>query len=103
VSPGTSAYRLGDGAHVSASISLSAISFAAVPKHDIASMEHPLFSLSTRPDRRVLHYEHNGTRGHHHALGQGAGDDLHDKDILIFCISQLMAALNAGRAIVARS
>ena len=33
-----------------------------VPKHDLASMEHPLFSLSTRPDRRILNYEHNGTQ-----------------------------------------
>ena len=28
--------------------------FASVPKHDLASMEHPLFSLSTRPDRRIM-------------------------------------------------
>ena len=27
----------------------------------MASMEHPLFSLSTRPDRRILSYAHNGT------------------------------------------
>ncbi|MEO1607719.1 MAG: replication initiator protein A, partial [Pseudomonadota bacterium] len=32
---------------------------AAVPKHDLASMEHPIFSLSTRPDRRILSYVHN--------------------------------------------
>jgi hypothetical protein len=30
----------------------------AVPKDDMASMEHPLFSLATRPDRRVLRYTH---------------------------------------------
>ena len=28
--------------------------FDAIPKDDIATMEHPVFSLSTRPDRRVL-------------------------------------------------
>ncbi len=28
----------------------------------MASMEHPLFSLSTRPDRRILDYAHNGVR-----------------------------------------
>ena len=26
----------------------------AVPKDDMASMEHPLFTLATRPDRRIL-------------------------------------------------
>ena len=31
----------------------------AMPKHDLASMEHPIFSLSTRPDRRILSYHHN--------------------------------------------
>ena len=30
----------------------------AIPKDDMASMEHPIFSLSTRPDRRVLRYAH---------------------------------------------
>ncbi len=34
--------------------------FDAIPKDDLASMEHPLFSLSTRPDRRILSYAHNG-------------------------------------------
>ena len=28
----------------------------AIPKDDMASMEHPIFSLSTRPDRRILTY-----------------------------------------------
>ena len=28
--------------------------FGAAPKDDLGSMEHPIFSLSTRPDRRVL-------------------------------------------------
>ena len=31
-----------------------------IPKSDIASMEHPLFTLSTKPDRHIRHYEHNG-------------------------------------------
>src|SRR5271167_2176971 len=29
-------------------------------KDDRHSMEHPIFSLSKNPDRRVRHYEHNG-------------------------------------------
>ena len=72
--------------------------FDAVPKDDLASMEHPIFSLSTRPDRRVLRYDHNGTAVEVTPSVKGRAT-IHDKDILIYCISQLMAALNAGREI----
>ncbi|MEM1159319.1 MAG: replication initiator protein A [Pseudomonadota bacterium] len=70
--------------------------FAVSPKHDLASMEHPLFSLSTRPDRRILEYEHNDTRVTVTPSVKGRAT-IFDADILIFCISQLMAALNAGK------
>jgi plasmid replication initiation protein len=70
----------------------------AIPKDDMASMEHPVFSLSTRPDRRILNYEHNGTEITVTPSVRGLAT-IHDKDILIFCISQLMAALNAGRRV----
>lgn len=69
----------------------------AVPKGDLASMEHPLFSLSTRPDPRILHYLHNDVEITVTPSVRGLAT-IHDKDILIFCISQLMAAVNAGRA-----
>ena len=72
--------------------------FDALPKDDLASMEHPLFSLATRPDRRILNYAHNGTQITVTPSVRGLAT-IHDKDILIFCISQLMAALNAGRAV----
>jgi plasmid replication initiation protein len=72
--------------------------FDAVPKDDLATMEHPVFSLSTRPDRRVLRYAHNGIDIEVVPSVRGLAT-IHDKDILIFCISQLMSALNAGRAI----
>ena len=29
-------------------------------KDDRASMEHPIFSLSKKPDHKIRHYEHNG-------------------------------------------
>ena len=61
-------------------------------------MEHPLFSLSTRPDLRVLNYAHNGVEISVVPSVRGLAT-LFDKDILIYCISQLMAALNAGRTI----
>jgi plasmid replication initiation protein len=72
--------------------------FDAAPKDDMGSMEHPMFSLSTRPDRRILNYEHNGTRIEVTPSVKGLAT-IHDKDILIYCISQLMAAVNAGRQI----
>jgi len=72
--------------------------FDATPKGDLGSMEHPIFSLSTRPDRRVLSYEHNGTTVEVTPSVKGRAT-IHDKDILIYCVSQLMAALNMGRAV----
>jgi len=72
--------------------------FAASPKDDLASMEHPVFSLATRPDRKVLAYAHNGAEITITPSVKGRAT-IHDKDILIYCISQLMAALNAGRAV----
>ena len=32
----------------------------ASPKDDLGSMEHPMFSLSTKPDHTIRRYEHNG-------------------------------------------
>lgn len=72
--------------------------FDAIPKDDLATMEHPVFSLATRPDRRILNYAHNGVEVTVVPSMRGLAT-IHDKDILIFCISQLMAALNAGRAV----
>lgn len=72
--------------------------FDASLKDDLGSMEHPMFSLSTRPDRAIRHYAHNGLTVTVTPSVRGRAT-IHDKDILIYCISQLMAALNAGRAI----
>ncbi len=72
--------------------------FEASPKDDLGTMEHPFFSLSTRPDRTIRHYDHNGTQVTVTPSVRGRAT-IHDKDILIYCISQLMAALNAGREI----
>ena len=70
----------------------------AAPKHDLASMEHPLFSLATRPDRRILTYHHNDVAVTVTPSVRGRAT-IFDADILIFCISQLMAALNAGKPV----
>ncbi len=72
--------------------------FDAVPKDDMASMEHPIFSLSTRPDLRILRYAHGDASIEIIPSVKGLAT-IHDKDILIYCISQLMAAINAGRPV----
>ena len=72
--------------------------FAPSPKHDLASMEHPIFSLSTRPDRRILSYRHNDAEITVTPSVKGRAT-IFDADILIFCISQLMAGINAGRTV----
>lgn len=70
----------------------------ALPKDDLGTMEHPVFTLSTRPDRRILSYAHNGV-GITVVPSMRGLATLFDKDILIYCISQLMAAVNQGRPI----
>lgn len=67
----------------------------AIPKDDMASMEHPIFSLSTKPDTRILRYEHRTTCVEITPSVKGLAT-IHDKDILIYCVSQLMAKKNAG-------
>ncbi len=65
----------------------------AVPKDDLASMEHPIFSLSTRPDTNIREYEHNAVKVTIVPSVLGLAT-IHDKDILIYCISQLITKIN---------
>lgn len=70
----------------------------AVPKGDMASMEHPVFTLSTKPDMTPRPYR----RGDDFILVSPSPKGLatvHDRDVLIYCISQCMAALNEGRQV----
>ncbi|PHQ96666.1 MAG: hypothetical protein COB39_11720 [Marinosulfonomonas sp.] len=69
--------------------------FDAAPKSDIASMEHPLFTLSTKPDMTPRRYEMNGNWLEVVPSSIGLAT-VFDRDILIYCISQCMAALNEG-------
>lgn len=65
-------------------------------KVDLASLEHPLFSISRQPLKTVRVY----------ALGRdceitivpssAGAPTIEDKDILVYCASQLRAALNSG-------
>ena len=64
-------------------------------KDDTASMEHPVFALSTKPDLAVREYRHNGKTITITPSVKGLAT-IHDKDILIFAISQIMEAKNRG-------
>ena len=71
----------------------------ALPRDDMASMEHPVFSLSTKPDMRELEYRSaNGNRLTVSPSAKGLATIM-DKDILLYCISKLVAEKNAGRTI----
>lgn len=70
----------------------------AVPKDDMASMEHPLFSLATKPDLRHLEYRSGDNVLKIRPSGLGL-PTIFDKDILIFAVSQLMHRKNRGEAI----
>ena len=72
--------------------------FDAAPKSDMASMEYPLFTLSTKPDMTPRRYEVNGNWLELKPSSIGLAT-VFDRDILIYCISQCMAALNAGRQV----
>lgn len=67
----------------------------AIPKDDMGSMEHPIFSLSTKPDNSIRDYSHNGVNLTIMPSALGLAT-IHDKDILIYCISQLVAKMNSG-------
>lgn len=71
--------------------------FDAHPKGDMASMEHPIFSLSTRPDHRLRRYE-SGVNWLEIRPGAEGLATVHDRDVLIFAISQLIAQINEGKS-----
>lgn len=70
----------------------------AVPKGDMSSMEHPVFSLSTKPDMKSRRYERGENWIQISPSNLGIAT-VHDRDVLIYCISQCMAALNEGRRV----
>lgn len=72
--------------------------FDAAPKGDMASMAHPIFSLSTKPDHRIRRYENGPNYLEVRPSAEGLAT-IHDRDILIYCISQIMAGLNQGKQV----
>jgi len=67
-------------------------------KDDIASMEHPVFSLSKKPDHRMLVYERKDTVIKIKPSYTGLAT-IFDKDILLYLASALMNAKNSGESI----
>lgn len=72
--------------------------FDSAPKSDQASMEYPLFTLSTKPDFTTREYK-QGDKWLKISPSPIGLATVHDRDILIYCISQCMQKLNKGQAI----
>lgn len=69
-----------------------------VPRSDMASMAHPIFSLATKPELRVLKYRHEDVVVEIHPSSKGLAT-IFDKDVLIYATSKLMHKKNQGEAI----
>ena len=67
----------------------------AVLKDLIPQMEHPFYSLSKKPETAIRKYEHNGNWLQIVPSVKGLAT-IYDKDILIYCISQLMEKMKRG-------
>ncbi len=76
--------------------------FDAATKDDTPSMEHPLFALKSG-DHRIRTYERNGVKIEIQPGSKFGCATIHDKDIWIYCISQMVEAMNRGREDVGRT
>tara|TARA_R110002072_G_scaffold219219_1_gene376798 strand:+ start:2233 stop:2496 length:264 start_codon:yes stop_codon:yes gene_type:complete len=65
----------------------------------MALMEHLIFSIPTKPDTRVREYEHNGIKIAIKPSVDGLAI-VHERNVLIYCISLLMTALNEKREVL---
>jgi len=65
-------------------------------KDDQASMEHPMFSLAKIPNTTIRRYEHNGNSITITPSVLGL-PTIWDKDVLIYCCSQLIEGMKQGR------
>ena len=73
----------------------------AVLKDVMPQMEHPFYSLSKKPETTIRKYEHNGQWIKVTPSVKGLAT-IYDKDILIYCISQLMAKQRKGEQVSRR-
>ncbi|CAN7667325.1 replication initiator protein A [Rhizobium sp. LjRoot30] len=70
---------------------------AASPKDELATMEHPVYAIEDG-DQRILSYEHNGQTLEVTPSVKGRAT-IHDKDIVLCCVSKLVDAINHGEAV----
>ena len=71
--------------------------FDALPvKSDRHTMEHPFFTLSTKPDFREVEYSRGGVRITMTPHARRGLPTMMDKDILLYCGSLVMAEMNRG-------
>lgn len=70
----------------------------AVLKDVMQHMEHPFYSLSKKPETTIRHYEHNGQWLEITPSVKGLAT-IYDKDILIYCISQIMHKKRRGEKV----
>jgi len=70
----------------------------AVLKDLIPQMEHPFYSLSKKPETAIRRYEHNGNWLEIIPSVKGLAT-IYDKDILIYCVSQVMDRMKRGKPV----
>lgn len=73
----------------------------AVLKDVMPLLEHPFYSLSKKPETSIRRYEHNGHWIEITPSVKGLAT-IYDKDILIYCISQIMAKLKRDEPVSQR-
>lgn len=67
-------------------------------KDDMATMDAPLFSLSTKPDMETWRWESSDKKRWLEVTPSAKGRaTMNDKDLLIYLTSQLVAAMNAAK------
>lgn len=72
--------------------------FDSLPfKSDKHTMEHPFFALTTRKDVRSVRYNKNGVDIMFRPHPDSGLPTIFDKDILLYCGSQIMAEINKGK------
>ena len=65
-------------------------------KGDVETMEVPIFALSTKPDTEIWRFESD--KGYIQVSPSAVGrPTIFDKDLLMYCISQVVEGVNRGR------
>jgi plasmid replication initiation protein len=73
------------------------------PKSDMGSMEHPIFALSKKPDLETFRYEYPNLNAWVEVIPSTQGRaTIFDKDLLLYCIGQVVEGMNRGREVSRR-